>query len=79
MYVHVLCMFLYFGISGDYNKELFKMVYLQNRRFLPMSSELRKQSQSFPYKHEEEREPPAHRTWAEAQQLHIAYDNASKG
>lgn len=43
---------------GTYVKTLHKMVYLQNRRFLDISSELRLDTSNFPDKRVEKSLPP---------------------
>lgn len=54
------------------------MVYLENRRYLPESSPLRKDSTGFPSSQAEQRKIPDARTFAELKQLHAAYDQVSK-
>ena len=69
----IYIMFAFF-IAGTYNKELTKMVYLENRRFLPSSSPLRKQSTGFPSGEQELQAAPAKRSFEETKDFHIAYD-----
>ena len=64
--------------AGVYNKTLSKMVYLGNRRFLPLSSPLRHDKQNFPSKSEELLPCPSQRTFVEVKSGHNAYDNAKK-
>ncbi len=52
------------------------MVYLDNRRYLPMSSSLRQDKDSFPSKDEENREPPSYKDYATMKDVHAAYDAA---
>ena len=66
VYIHV----------GAYNKPLSKMVYLESRRFLPLSSSLRFDKTNFPCKSKENRPKPSPRTFAEVKSNHEAYDNA---
>ena len=61
---------------GTYNKELTKMVYLQNRRFLPLTSPIREEIQNFPSHGTENRVCPGKRTYSEIRQLHEAYSQA---
>ena len=63
---------------GEYNKDLSKMVYLQNRRFLPEDRVLRRQTFFFPSKQQEKRKAPPKKTWAESSQFQAAFDNSSK-
>lgn len=52
------------------------MVYLQNRRFLPANSPLRKDDEHFPDKSCEKRSPPLKRIYSTMQPYHHAYDHA---
>ena len=52
------------------------MVYLENRKFLPMCSPLRQDETNFPSKSKELLPPPTARTYAEMKQNHLAYDKA---
>ena len=62
--------------TGTYFTELHKMVYLDNRRYLPMSSSLRQESESFPSKSEEVRPTPSRRAYTTLKNVHAAYDAA---
>ena len=59
---------------GSYNKDLSKMTYLQNRRYLPLSSKLREDEKQFPEKIKEVRPPPQRRDYETIKSLHISYD-----
>lgn len=59
---------------GTYNSDLSKMTYLQNRRYLPLSSNLREDDKCFPEKVKEKRLPPPARDYGKAKSLHISYD-----
>lgn len=61
---------------GTYSSELHKMVYLQNRRFLPMDSVLRKETKQFPSKTHEVRDTPPMRAYETVKDCHKAYDLA---
>ena len=62
--------------AGTYIKSLSKMVYLENRRFLPLTSSLRSDKKNFPCKSQENCPKPSPRTFAEVKSNHEAYDNA---
>ena len=53
------------------------MLYLQNRRYLPMDSTLRKQTKGYPIKGEEPRLPPAERNYSNLQKYHELADEVS--
>lgn len=61
--------------SGIYDKELRKMVYLQNRRFLETTSPLRKDC-TFPDNKPESRSPPSVRDYSMDKFCHEAYERA---
>ena len=61
---------------GTYCSELHKMVYLQNRRFLPMDSVLRKDTKQFPSKTCEMHAAPPIRSYETVKKCHKAYDLA---
>lgn len=61
--------------TRTYDKTLKKMVYLQNRRFLPTSDALRR-STTFPNNRSETRLSPPKRIAAEVQQFQEAFDKA---
>lgn len=61
-------------VIGTYNSDLSKMTYLQNRRYLPMSSKLREDDEHFPEKTKETRLPPPARTYEKAKSLHTSFD-----
>ena len=56
--------------------ELHKMVYLQNRRYLETSSEMRQDSVNFPDKENETRQAPNTRDYTKLKPYHKAHDNA---
>ena len=64
----------YFFFLGTYVQDLHKMVYLQNRRFLPEESELRLDSDNFPDKSPELNRPPSTRSYDTLKDIHMAYD-----
>lgn len=61
---------------GTYCSELHKMVYLQNRRFLPTDSVLRSDTKQFPSKTCEIRDAPPTRDLQTVKDCHRAYDLA---
>ena len=63
--------YIFILYKGTYSKTLNKMVYLESRRFLPVSSSLRRDKMNFPSKSKELLPPPKSRTCN-----HIAHDNA---
>ena len=64
-------------IAGSRDSHLDKMVYLHNRRFLPMTSPLRLDQENFPQKSTEMSTPPAKRQYNKhIMAYHHAYDNA---
>ena len=69
----------FYTFIGVRNEELHKVIYLENRRFLPDTSELRNDSISFPSKKREMR-PPL-RCYATINSVHKAYmtKQTSKG
>ena len=66
----------YFYI-GEHNSELHKTIYLQNRRYLPLESDLRTETQ-FPSQKVETRKPPEKRVYTEVKKNHEAVDNAAQ-
>ena len=69
-------MTIYLCVLGVYNKTLSKMVYLDNRKFLPEDSPLRKDARNFPSKSKELLSAPQSRKYAELRDNHVAHDNA---
>ena len=63
---------------GTYCNELHKMVYLENRRYLPKESSLRAQSKGFPSEDKELRSPPAKRRYTDIRQYHQVVDEVSR-
>lgn len=63
---------------GTYCSELHKMVYLENRRYLPKESTLRAQSGGFPSEDKELRSPPAKRRYTDIRQYHQVVDEVSR-
>ena len=63
-------------LTGTYNSDLHKMVYLQNRRFLPEQSLLRHQKRGFPSEEKELQLPPAKRSYDEVRKQHYATEKA---
>lgn len=63
-------------LKGQYCKHLHKMVYSENRRFLPLDHELRKDSENFPEHSVEEQTKPTYRTFQQDALFHKAYDGA---
>lgn len=63
--------------SGECSEQLQIVVYLQNR-FLPETSELRKDQHNFPHKREEHNPPPSKQNSSEIRDYHKAVDNAKK-
>ena len=64
--------------SGERSEQLQKVVYLQNRRFLPETSGLRRDQHNFPHKREEHNPPPSKKNSSEMRDYHKAVDNAKK-
>ena len=61
---------------GEYSHEMKKMIYMENRRFLPLSHPLRKQTDGFPSRSTEERPPPEAKNMCDMLSYHQAYENA---
>ena len=61
---------------GTYNSELEKIVYLDNRRYLPEDSSLRMLTEEFPSKKKELRSAPPKRNFNNMINYHKAADNA---
>ena len=61
---------------GTWSEPLHKMIYLQNRRFLPLSSHLRSDVVNFPDKSTETRSPPKYRDYKQIKAVHHAYEKA---
>jgi hypothetical protein len=62
---------------GTYSSDLKKMVYLQNRRYLPPTSSLRKRKRGFPSQEAELESPPAKRKFVDLTEYHNAVDMAT--
>ena len=65
-----------FPPAGNYNKQMHKMIYLENRRFLPATSSLRQDKKNFPTKAVERRPPPMTKVYKQMKGFHSSYDNA---
>lgn len=63
---------------GTYCSDLHKMVYLENRTYLPAESSLRQQKKGFPSKENEFQPPPLKRSFELMKKYHEAFDEASK-
>lgn len=63
-------------IKGTYCTHLRKMIYLGNRRYLDVNSEMRNDTCNFPEKFIEDRTEPLKRQFTEDLNYHKAYDNA---
>ena len=61
---------------GTYVKKLSKMVYLKNRRYLPLDSKWRDDCKNFPEKAAELRTPSPLRKFERVKSLHFSYDAA---
>ena len=61
---------------GTYSRALNKMVYIESRRFLLVSSSLRRDKRNFHSKLKEFHPLPKPRTYDEIKDNHVAYDNA---
>ena len=72
--MHRYCKYI-FCHAGTYSSDLHKMIYLQNRQFLPADSTLRKQSDGFPTNMEDNKPPPAKKKFSELKKKHRAHDN----
>ena len=66
----------YFYFLGTRSATLDKMLYLQNRRYLPADSALRKDNNNFPEKRTESRNPPLKRDLEKVKAYHLAYSKA---
>lgn len=64
-------------MKGNYNKLLDKVVYLDNRRFLPHSHPLRKECHHFPSGKSETRAAPKNLSNKNLLHGHVAYDAAA--
>lgn len=62
--------------AGTRCPELNKIVYLDNRRYLPTESSLRKEKDGFPMKNEELKPPPAKRTFSAIHNHRLAFQNS---
>ena len=63
-------------VLGTYTSDL-KMVYLQNRRYLPPTSSLIKRKHGFPSQETEPESPPAKRKFVDLTEYHNAVDMAT--
>ena len=72
---YIVIMLLFLSI-GTYNKDLQKVVYLDNRRYLPIDSSLRNETVEFPSKQEELSIAPPKRNFDSIKIYHKAVDNA---
>ena len=70
-----VAMYVYIFI-GTYCGELHKMVYLDNRRYLPNDSTLRKEKHTFPSKNEETLPPPPKRSFRLMHDHQHAFQNS---
>ena len=61
---------------GTYCSELHKMVYLQNRKFLPEECALRQDEINFPTEAPETCQAPAKKVYETVKDAHKAYDAA---
>lgn len=52
------------------------MVYLQNRRYLPIDSPLRREKRGFPVQETELLEPPAKRAYSSVRDHQVAFEHA---
>ena len=66
----------YYLSLGIYNPSLSKMVYLDSRRFVPITSPLRSDKRNFPSKSKEILSPPTPTTYDEVKNNHKAYESA---
>ena len=62
--------------AGTYSRELHKLVYLQNRKFLMENSELRHDVSKFPDKEMDLDPAPPKRLYEDIIDLHKAYDSS---
>lgn len=60
---------------GTYCSDLHKMLYLENRKFLPHDCTLRTESHGFPNNSEESNPPPTKKRFCDIKKLHRAYEN----
>ena len=73
MYIHLnVC------IAGTYCCDLHKMIYFENRRYLPPDSSLRKQKRGFPTQNWELQPPPAKKSFDVVKQCHYAFDETAQ-
>ena len=71
--IYCYCTCIPIGVRND---QLHKVIYLENRRFLPDTYELCQDSVSFPSKAIEVRPPPQLRSYDTVCSIHKAYDKA---
>ena len=64
-------------LLGTYNPEIRQIIYLQNRQYLPPSSELRIETHGFPSQQVEMKRAPDKRTMTDVKNNHKAVDNAT--
>ena len=60
--------------TGTFSKDLNKMIYLQNRRYLQCNDDLRSDTVDFPERSVESHGPPSIRNYSEMKSLHEAYE-----
>lgn len=65
-------------ITGTYCSDLHKMVYLQNRRYLPIDSPLRREKRGFPVRDTELLGPPVKRAYNCVRDHQVAFEHALK-
>ena len=75
---NTFCVIMLYNIilAGTYSKALTKMVYMENRWYLPETSALRKDETNFPSKLVETLPPPRNKSHEAIRSSHIAYDYA---
>lgn len=69
--VSILCVV---SFKGTWNEHLHKMVYIKNRRYLPLDSDLRSDDSGFPDQSVENSAPPRQRDYEKLKSVHHAYD-----
>ena len=66
---------MFFNHIGTYCPDLHKMVYLENRQYLPSDCILRRQADGFPTTDVDNKPPPTKKIFCDIKKQHRAYEN----
>ena len=75
--VYILTAHAHAFLAGTFSRDLDKMIYLQNRRYLQLNDELRSDRVNFPDKEEEHRMAPKIKDYYEMKTVHVAFESVS--